>query len=58
MKDIGTKLHAKNYVGWDSEVYWEVSSDVAVWLTEKLDTKANGELQTVKGKCSAGNEYK
>jgi hypothetical protein len=53
VKDIGTKLNAKNYVGWDTEVYREVSSDVAVWLTEKLDTKANGELQTVEKAITA-----
>ncbi len=47
VKDIGTKLNAKNYVGWDTEVYRDVSSDVAAWFTEFLDTKVDGELQTV-----------
>jgi len=45
--DIGTKLNAKNYIGWDCEVNRTVASDCLVWLLEFLDTDADGTTRSV-----------
>jgi hypothetical protein len=45
--DIGVRLNAKNYVGWDCEVQRTVSPHVPKMLMEELDTRTDGELRTV-----------
>jgi hypothetical protein len=45
--DIGTKLNAKNYIGWDCEAHRTVASDCLVWLMQYLDTKADGTTRSV-----------
>ena len=45
--DVGVRLNAKNYLGWDCEVQRTVSPHVPKMLMEELDTRPNGELRTV-----------
>jgi hypothetical protein len=40
--DIGTALHAKNYVGWDCEIKRQLSVKIPAMLIQALDTTANG----------------
>lgn len=54
--DIGMKLNAKNYVGWDCEVVREFSVGIPKMLMEELDTQPDGELRTVENAVLAVRE--
>ncbi|MGI6391792.1 MAG: hypothetical protein ACOX7Q_16665 [Kiritimatiellia bacterium] len=54
--DIGVRLNARNYVGWDCEVQRTVSPHVPKMLMEELDTQPDGELRTVENAVLAVRE--
>jgi hypothetical protein len=45
--DIGNKLNAKNYVGWDCEVVRQLSVTIPTMLMQELDSTGTGETRTV-----------
>jgi hypothetical protein len=46
VRDIGTKLNALSYVGWDCSVERDVSAYVPSMLMQELDTRADGILRS------------
>ncbi len=47
VRDIGTKLNALSYVGWDCSVERDVSAHVPSMLMEELDSTGTGQTRTV-----------
>ena len=45
--DIGTALHAKNYVGWDCEIKRQLSVQIPEMLMLELDSSGTGQRKTV-----------
>ena len=56
VRDIGTKLNALSYVGWDCSVERDVSAHVPSMLMEELDTRTDGTLRAASDAVRAVNE--